>query len=243
VALRKKPRPADAEPAKKQQAEVVPPPAEPPPAVEHKPVLDLDSSALILCPKSPEDVIHNVIIRQLQDDLANPPQPIPENPALALLRRVQEAKDAGKPLAEYAQEAAKIFQGLDAEEKLTEAAIRHVRVRSISRQAAAEEYLDQFLDRCLKRGDLSPKEALVFRQQNAAGLIQNVKALLERLERGSGDTAAFNPEDMQRIDWTLQVVEKTSSHPFGQMTPLGREIVRKITMTARRKLYKANVKQ
>lgn len=238
MALRKKPRPADPEPEPQAAAAEPPPPAAPPPVIEH--LLPVAIDAPILCPRSPEDVIHNVILRQLADDLVEPPEAEPENPALTLLKQVQQAKDRGQPLANYANEAAKVLQGLDAEEKLTEAVVRHVRVRRIRRQMESDEFLDRFLHRCVKRGDLSPREAVIFKQMNWNGLVQSIKELLDRLE--DSELAAFNPQDISRIDWKLQVSETASAHAFDKMTPQGREIVRKITMTARRKLYQANVK-
>jgi hypothetical protein len=194
---------------------------------------------LIPWPRSPEDVIHNAMVRQLQDDMANPPVEEAPNPALALLRKVQEAKDRGEPLTGYAEEASKVLQGIDAEEKLTEAVLRHVRVRKIRRQLESDEYLDRFLNRCLRRGDLTPREAVVFKQVNTAELNKLIRDLLDRLEDHEADS--FGLPDLEKMDYTLRITEKTTNAYFEKTTPQGREIIRKITLRARRKLYEANI--
>jgi hypothetical protein len=225
--LRKKPKPAA------EELEVVNEPAAPPPPVEYKP--PLVNEGFIPCPRTPEEIIHNVMVRQLNDDLADPPEPEVENPALALLKKVQDARDAGKPVSVYADEAAKVLQGLEQEEKLTEMVVRYVRIRNIRHQLETDEALNRFFKRVVRRGDLTTREALVFKQMNSAELSKAVKDLLDGLER---EAEGFKSDDFARMDVMLQVTEK-SVVPFEKTTPQGREIVRKITLRARRQISTA----
>jgi ribosomal protein L19 len=178
-------------------------------------------------------------MRQLGADLDNPPEPDPGNPLVTLLKKVQRAKDTGQPLAVYAEEASKHLQGLDAEEKVAVAAIRHARLREICEGLETRIALNRFLRRLFKRGDLSAREALIFKQLTDAQVEQQTKALLDSLKSGTPD--AVTPEDFTKMDWSLQVSEKSSSKAFEGTTPQEREIIRKITITARRKIYQGNV--
>jgi ribosomal protein L19 len=239
--LRKRPKPADAEPESKaepaaQDVTVLPPVPAPPP-VEHKPIIVAE--AMIPCPRTPEEIIHNVIMRQLEDDVENPPEPEPGNPLVALLKKVQNAKDTGLPLAAYADEAAKHLQGLDAEEKLTAATVRHVRLREICEGLETRTAINRFLRRLFKRGDFNAREALVFKQLTDAQLETQIKAMLDGIKTGNQD--AVTHEDFMSMDWSLKMTEKASAKAFEGITPQEREIVRKITITARRKIYGDNI--
>ena len=237
--LRKRPIPADAEPKAEPvaQAVTVLPPIPAPPPVEHKPIVTAEPA--IPFPRTPEEVIHNVILRQLEDDLEDPPEPEPENPLIVLLKKVQKAKDTGQPLAVYAEEASRLLQGLDAEEKFTVATVRHARLREIAEGLETRTAINRFLRRLFKRGDLTPREALVFKQLTEVQLETQVKALTDSVKSGTAD--AVTPEDFTRMDWSRTLVEKTSVEAFKGITAQEREIVRKITITARRKIYQENI--
>ena len=197
----------------------------------------LANDGIIPFPRTPEEVIHNVILRQMEDDLHNTPVPELPNPALALLRKVQVAKDVGQSLVVYADEAAKLLQGLDAEEKLTFAVVRQERLRELCDRMEMGSKVRKFLKRVFDRGDFTPREALIFSQMNTAALESATKFLAEVLEVGPD---APTPDDFSKMDWSLQVTEKTSNKAFAGTTPQEREIIRKITIRARRKLFKTN---
>ena len=90
----------------------------------------------------------------------------------------------------------------------------------------------------MRRGDLTPREALVFKQLNMNDMARTVSELLDSIERRAG---AFEAEDVRRMDFTLQVTEKTSFKQFDGTTPQGREIIRKITLRARKKLIEGKL--
>ena len=191
-----------------------------------------------MCPRTPEEIIHNVIMRQLEDDTEDPPEPDPGNPLIALLKKVQRAKDTGQPLAVYAEEAARLLQGLDVEEKLVMATVRHARMREICEGLETRTEVNRFLRRLFKRGDLNARELLIFKQLSDAQLEAHIKAMTESIKNGH---EGVTPEDFSKMDWSLQLTEKTSSKALEGTTPQEREIIRKITITARRKIYGGNI--
>ncbi len=238
--LRKRPKPADSVPKPEPAAQdvTVLPPAAAPTPVEHKPIIAIE--AMIPYPRTPEEIIHNVIVRQLEDDAEDPPVPEPGNPMVALLKKVQRAKDTGAPLAGYAAEATKLLQGLEVEERLTAAAVRHSRVREIGEGLETRTAINRFLRRLFKRGDLSAREALVFKQLTDDQLEAQIKALFDGLREGQPD--GVTSDDFPKMDWSLQMTAKMSSKELEGTTPQEREIIRKITITARRKIYGSNLK-
>lgn len=237
--IRKKPKPADQEKSGSQVV-VVPEPVQPPPPAEYKPPVQPQSLLGCMDVRTPEDVIHNVMMRQIRDDLDNPPPPENEHPALALLKKVQDARDAGQSLEPFKEEAAKILQGVEQEEKFTLLVMRVLNLRKLRRQLETSEALDKFLHRIAKRGDLTSREALIFKQLNVNEIAKTAKELVDRLEQ-PGAAEAFASMDFAKMDYSLTVTDKTVSKEFAGTTPQGREIIRKITMQARRKIYGANI--
>ena len=236
--IRKRPKPADDKPAAAVDVELVPEPAQPPPVVEYRP--PVASTGLLPCVRSPEDVIHNVIERQLRDDLDEPPQIEPKDEALELWFKVIAAKDAGKPLEPFAEDIARVTHGNDTELKLAQALYTRIRIRRFFRQVESDEVIERFLHRCMRRGDLTAREALVFKQNNLAEMRETLKDIIHN---NDAEPVAFIPEeDLVKMDWSLQMVEKTTSKTMCQTTPQEREIIRKITLKARRMMFKPHLK-
>ena len=238
--IRKRPKPADAkaEEPTATDVEVIPPPAQPPPVVEHKPLVF--SQGMIPCHavRSVEDVIHNVMERQLCDDLKNPPVQEPKDEAIELWFKVTQAKDAGQSLQPFAEEITRLTHGNEPEIKLAKALYTRIRIRRFFRQLETDETIDRFLHRCMRRGDLSPKEALALKQSNLAEMRATLKEVMDQEE-----PVSFIPEnDLAKMDYSLQMTEKTTTKMLGKTTPQEREIIRKITIKARRKMFQPNLK-
>lgn len=217
----------------------MPPPAQPPPVVEYQPPVRAQGMLPCQAVRSPEDIIHNVMERQLLDDLENPPPQDPKDEALELWFKITAAKDKGESLAPFAEEIARLTHGNDAEIKLARALYTRIRIRRFFRQVESDEVIDRFLHRCMKRGDLTAKEALVFKQSNLSEMRETLKEIIN----GQQEPVAFIPEDdLAKMDWSLQMTEKTTTKMMGKTTPQEREIIRKITIRARRKMYQSNLK-
>lgn len=230
--IRKKPKPADALSGQQQEDQ---PPVQPPPPVEYRPPVAQD--IYIAVPRSPEEIVHNLMLRQVQDDLVDPPQAESSHPALELLKKVQEARDRGESLEAYKEETTRILYGIDQEERLASAVLRVYALRKLRRQLETDEFLDKFLHRLAKRGDLTPREAMVLKQLTMNEMAKTAKELVDRLNAPTLEN--FNGADLSRMDYTLQVTEKTTNKVFAGTTPQGREIIRKITLRAQRRIFEA----
>ena len=200
--------------------------------------MDAQGALMIPCPRTPEEIVHNVILRQLIADQANPPEEEPPDEALELLRQIQEDKDAGKPLDKYVDPVTKIIQGQEAEERLTLSMARRQAVRQMQREMREVDKVGRFLHRCVMSGKLTISESIVWHKMKMDSLRKQVEELSKRLEE-SGQS--FTVEDITKMDYSLQVTEKTVSKQLEGTTPQGREIVRKIVFRARRKLFEAQV--
>jgi len=212
--------------------DVGPPPEAPPPAEEEAPLL-LQNIGPIDLPRSPEDIVHNIMVRQLVDDAQSPPPATSTSPALALLAKLQQRKDKGESLAPLQAEVARVTQGQEIENQVTKAVFDSHVNRKVLTWMIADEEIDAFLLRCFKRGDLTPTEAIVLKKLSMSQLAATAEDLRKNLKEGM----AFNPSDILKMDYSLQIQEHTMAKQFAGTTPQGREIIRKITMKARRKIY------
>lgn len=187
-------------------------------------------------PRNADDVVHNVIVRQLLDDqnAANPGATLVRSPVLETMRRVTDAVRDGtslvplKPLierftlanTELAQVVGTMF-------------VRYQTERLVS-WLEDQDQLERFLRRCMQRGDLTPAEALVFLNMTKNEIKAIAEVLSEALKHGIPEPDAGVVSS--KMDYTLQVTERQAMKDFNKTTPQGREIVRKLVFRARKKL-------
>ena len=228
MSIRKKPRLADPETPDQlpeQDVQVEPPPPEGyPTVVQRTDPIDL--------PNSPEQVIHNVMVRQLEDDAKLPPEEDKDIPALQLLADLQKRKDTGQSVAPLQQLIGRVTQGVDIETKITLLSFITLQNRTLLGWMKSGEALNKLLWRMMGRGDLKPHEAIVLKKMQVAEqqqIVQVLAQLSEKVDLRLPDNAATD------LDFVVQVVDKRQLHPdLDKMTPAGREIFRKIMVRARR---------
>lgn len=186
-------------------------------------------------PRNAEDVIANVITRQLVDEIEEPPEE-PLDPEIFSLRETMRAVDDGRPVGELLPLIARATSGQDQLDTLVYTHYRRSRAKKLARWLENDARIDRVLERIFKRGDFTPAEALVFKQ-----LAQNqVKALATELlnEIRHGVPTVEPEEAATRIDYSLQITEKVKeSKQFSKMTPQGREIIRRLLFQARAVMY------
>ncbi len=111
--------------------------------------------------------------------------------------------------------------------------VRHQFERLVS-NLEAQDVLEKFLHRCLKRGDLNSKEALVF-----LGMVRSeIKAITTSLSRQARDGIPDVDSDvaLEKMDYKAQQLQQEASDTFKDTTPRGREIIRKLIAERRKKL-------
>ncbi len=186
-------------------------------------------------PRSPEEVIHNVMVRQLADDMANPPQEEGDTPALKLLAELQRRKDTGQSVVPLQHDIAAITQGMEVETRITFLAFLSVQNRHLLGWMKSGDSLNKLLWRMCNRGDLKPHEAIVLKRlqlQEQQLIAQTLREVLNNGNIQLGDNA------LATMDYVVQVTDRTKIHKdFDKMTAQGREIFRKVIVRARRKMY------
>lgn len=187
-------------------------------------------------PRNAEDMIQNVIVRQLLDD-QHLPQRVPPregNPILGTMRQVITAARDGKTMAPLQPLIERYTQANnDMAQVLGHMFLRYKNDQLVT-WMETEEQLETFLQRCMRRGDLTPAEALVFLKLCKDEIGKNVKSLQEQLEKGVPQLDATAATT--KMDYTYQITEREAMKGFEQTTPQGREIVRKLVLTARKKM-------
>lgn len=226
MGILKRPKPAD--PAEEPgDADVEIPPK------EHKTVVQRADP--IEMPSTPEQVIHNVMVRQLEDDAVNPPEETDDVPALKLLAELQRRKDRGESVMPLADDIGRITQGVDVETKITFLAYISVQNRNLTGWMKSGESLNRLLWRMCHRGDLKPHEAIVLKRlqvQEQQVIVDTVQKMVEQGNLHLNENAAAT------MDYTVTVTDKTKVHKnLEKMSPQGREIFRKIVVRARRKTF------
>lgn len=179
--------------------------------------------------------MHNVIVRQLADDLKNPPAQEPENQALKALAQVMMAQQTGASLVPYRDDIARQISGGEEADKMSWHLYRRYRAGKLLLYLQADEKMDQFLMRMFHRGDFSPTEALVLKRLMQSEVKDLSEELIKELREGAVE---LNPEEaLTKLDYTMRTSETAGAIMMSKTTPQGREIVRKLVFRAQRKLY------
>ena len=232
MAIRKKPIPADPaapdQPVQLLDAQVEPQPEGGyPTVVQRAEPIDLPANA--------DQVIHNVMVRQLEDDARNPPEDDKDIPALALLTDLQKRKDTGVSVIPLQEMIGRVTQGVEIETKITLLAFISVQNRNLLGWMKSGEPLNKLLWRMCRRGDLKPHEAIVLKKlqvQEQQGIVEVLTKLTEKVDLRIGEDAAAS------MDFVVQMTNKEALHPnLERMTPQGREIMRKVLVRARRRTF------
>jgi len=186
-------------------------------------------------PRNADDVLHNAIVRQLSDEIQNPPAEEPVNPALQTLSQIMLARQAGQPLAPLQEDIARQTVGLDVANKTSWHLYRRYRTDKLVLWLLADDRVDQLLFRMFKRGDFSTTEALVLKKLCQTNIRELADELLAEIQSGAPEFDAG--EAMAAMDYTVQVTEREGQNALVNTTPQGREIVRKLIFSARQKLF------
>jgi hypothetical protein len=233
---RKRPaRPADPE-APAQPVEALPPAHPPPQKIAH-PVAQLAEPVL---PRNADDVLHNIIVAKLADEVKNPPPQEPENLALKALSQVMLARQSGASLVPFRDDISRQISGGEELDKMSWHLYRRYRSGKLLLYLQADNAVDQFLMRVFNRGGFSPTELLVLKRLIQAEVKSLSEELIQELREGAVE---LNPDEaLTKLDYTLRTSEVAGHSMMSQTTPQGREIVRKLVFTAKRKLYPPKAK-
>lgn len=186
-------------------------------------------------PRSPEEVIHNVMVRQLADDIENPPKVEEETPAVKLLAELQRRKDAGQSVVALQDQIGAIVQGMEVETKVTFLAYLSQQNRQLLGWMRSGESLNKLLWRMCQRGDLKPHEAIVLKRLQVQEQQMIATTLREVITNGG---IQLGENALATMDYVVQVTDRSKVHKdFDKMSQTGREIYRKVIVRARRKLF------
>lgn len=181
--------------------------------------------------------MHNVMVRQIEADEANPtavPVDAP-SPIISLMEELTDCVRNGKPMGNLMSRVERYCNGnqqlLDI---MTNLDIRHQADRLVGFRKAQFK-LEQFLQRALDRRDLNPSEALVF-----LGLLKtetgDIRAdIKETLKVGVPVVDAVQAQ--ASLDWSQSVTQAEVAEKYKGTTPMGRDIVNKLVISARKKLH------
>lgn len=219
----------------KTQAAAAAPAAPPSPSPSPPPPPFAQGEAPVL-PRSPEDIVHNLAVRQLVEDAENPPVD-EESPELRVLETLVQARSAGKGFdAEIKAEAGRLLAGGESMDRLAWHLYRRHQTKKLVDWLQADDRADRFLLRLYRRGDLTASEALVMKKLSSSRVKEMAEELLQGLRDGYPEA---NPEEMfHSLALTAQVTTKTQTL-LHKTTPQGREIVRKLIFTARQRIKTA----
>jgi hypothetical protein len=187
-------------------------------------------------PRGPDDIIHNVAVRQLKDDEETPPIE-QESPELKTLGAIAQARLEGKSLdADIKAATARTLAGGEDLDRLTWHFYRRHQTKKLVDWLEADDRADRFLLRLYRRGDLNATEALIMKKLSNSKVKELADELLQGLRDGypemNHEEALINVDLGARITTATQtLMEKT--------TPQGREIVRKLVFTARQRVKPA----
>lgn len=209
-----------------------PVPAAPPKPATVKPIVR-ETDPIV--PRNSEEMIQNVLVRQVADELVTPPPAPPENPVLTAFRGLMDAARDGKPLGETKKMLHRFCMG---NQELLQI-VSNLRVRyEVDRMLQLQQIqstLDGFLFRAMDRADLTPAEALVFRASVQKDLAC-INAYLQHTAKATVPKIDVDQATMH-IDYAEHISQEEDATAYNGTTPTGRDVVNKIVGAVRKKLY------
>jgi hypothetical protein len=192
-------------------------------------------------PDSETALIQNVMVRQLADDLEakGKIELDRDSPVVTAMRQFIDATRDGKPLG-AAKQAIQRHATSHADKLQIMDVLYTTRQMEIMMEALEnDQHIRKFLNRCMRRGDLRPTEAMVLFRYNYTQVVEITNDLRRKL--GKSVTAENSDVEtvtasVDKLDMTLQQTEKSIQQDFEKTTPQEREIMRKLIFRARRKL-------
>jgi hypothetical protein len=204
------------------------------PVPVHRPVAEAGEFTIA---RSAEDIVANVINRQLIDDLENPPQGVEVDSEITSLREVFKAIEDGRSIAELTPLIAQATSGQEQLDQLVHMHYRRYRAKQLVTWMENDAFMNKFLQRVFRRGDFTPAEALVFKRMSQTTVKDLAEQILGELREGA---PMVSPEEAAtRIDYNLYATTRQvlTEKTFQKMTPQGREIVRKLVFRARTRIH------
>jgi hypothetical protein len=204
------------------------------PVPVNRPIAEAGEFAIV---RNAEDVVANVINRQLIDDLENPPEGVEVDSEITSLREVFKAIEDGRSISELIPLIAQATSGQEQLDQLVHMHYRRHRAKQLVIWMENDAFMNKFLQRVFRRGDFTPAEALVFKRLSQTTVKDLAEQILNELREGA---PMVSPEEAAtRIDYNLHATTKhvLSEKTFQKMTPQGREIVRKLVFRARTRIH------
>jgi hypothetical protein len=185
-----------------------------------------------------------VMLRQLADEIASKVELDTDSPIITAMRQFVDATRDGKPLgpvkAAIQRHATSHAQKLQVMEVLYTTRQMEIMMESLEN----DQHLRRFLNRCMRRGDLRPAEALVLFRYNYSQVVEITADLRKKIGHAAAENSdlATVTASVDKLDMTLKETENSIQRDFAQTTPQEREIMRKLIFRARRKLKKGEAK-
>lgn len=219
-----------------------PPPADPPPQLdEGLPGAKLRNEKRRIAvpqpvmPMNPDDVLNNVLCREIVDpqDTADKPS----DPNIAILDEIANGLAHGTSVNHVKDDIIRIASHQAEKTEVVKTVLRAIDLTRVNRFVQVRNTAEEALSRAVNRGDLKSTEYLAFLRYSQAEL----EKIKEELSDQSGSMNSFDTQAViEKVDHARQKIDQQQAEErLKGTTPQGREIVRKHLFQVQKALKKA----
>lgn len=189
-----------------------------------------------MMPGSPEAVINNVLVRELQDPSQDANAHTPD-PNITVLDEIAKGISLGTDINHVRDDALRIASHQQEKVNIVKALMRGVDINRLNRFVQVRDRAEHELAKAAMRGDLKSTEYLAFLRMGC----NEIKEIMENLstdeitKNGGGDSVGM----LNKMDHAQQAQEQQAVLQYKNTTPLGREVIRKQIHRMKTKLEKA----
>jgi hypothetical protein len=232
------------------QAAPAPEPAAPPPLPPPPPQPQLAEGAAapkrkrrpiaepdpVMIPATPDDVINNVLCREIVNPQDGGEDAPPADPNIAVLDEITNGLAHGTSVNHVKDDIIRIASHQAEKTQVIKTVLQAIDLTRVNRFVQVRHVAEVELERAVKRGDLKSTEYLAFLRYSQDELDKIKKNLADQ----SNHMNSFDTQSViEKVDHARQKVDAQAEERFVGTTPQGREIIRKQLYVVQKALKKA----
>lgn len=185
-------------------------------------------------PMNPDDVINNVICREIVDPTDGEDEP--SDPNIAILDEIANGLAHGTSVNHVKDDIVRIASHQSEKTEVVKTILRAIDLSRANTFVQVRHTAERALARAVKRGDLKSTEWLAFLRYSQAEL----EKIKEDLSSDANHMNSFDTQAViEKVDHARQKVDAQNEDRFKGTTPQGREIIRKQLYSVQKALRKA----
>lgn len=185
-------------------------------------------------PQSHEDILNNVLARELEDPSPTPPGET-EDPNIGILNELAQGLTHGTDLNHVKDDVVRVASNQPEKIGVFQSVMRAIDLNRLNDFVQIRAHAEKALKRAALRGDLRSNEWLAFMRYSN----DELHRIVDGFKSGEGTVGVDSVTLIEKVDFARQQADAEVDKRYKQTTPQGREMIRKQVFVLKTKLRQA----